>query len=111
MATQDLADRPPLDPEPNPQLIHHRSTLVTGDQLWGLTIIETTNPPISTHRIDPEFGDGGHRMVRIDYQLRQRFRWLANLPRLLSCKLQGHGLGVAALDHRVDDPQEDLHPR
>ncbi|WP_280336329.1 hypothetical protein [Nocardia wallacei] len=66
MATQDLADRPPLDPEPLPQLVHRRPTLIPGDQLPNLTIIETTNPPTRTDRLDPKFGTVGHRTVRID---------------------------------------------
>ncbi len=66
MTTQNLTDRPPLDPEPIPQLIHRRPTLIPGDQLLNLTVIETTNPPTHTDRIDPKFGTIGHGVVRID---------------------------------------------
>jgi hypothetical protein len=66
MTTQDLADRPPLDPEPIPQLVHSRPTFITSDQLPNLTIVKPTNPPTRTNRFDPQFRTINHRVVRVD---------------------------------------------
>ncbi|WP_280333079.1 hypothetical protein [Nocardia wallacei] len=66
ITTQNLADRPPLDPEPIPQLIHRRTALVTGDHHPNLTIIKTTRSPLHAYRINPQFGTIGRWVVRID---------------------------------------------
>jgi hypothetical protein len=43
--TEDGAHRPPFDAEPGTQLVHRRSSLVTGDEFLNLVGVESTCSP------------------------------------------------------------------
>jgi hypothetical protein len=43
--TEDGAHRPPFDAEPGTQLVHRRSSLVTGDEFLNLVGVESAGSP------------------------------------------------------------------